>query len=72
MLSIVFPATGNPLIDDYGKNDPLGPGENGVPVVLPEITKHNVSLALEKYHVNVLASDAIALNRKVPDSRFPG
>ncbi|PVD19541.1 hypothetical protein C0Q70_20030 [Pomacea canaliculata] len=62
---------GNPLIDDYGRNS-SAPGEMGSPVVLPEEMKANVSEALRMFRVNVLASDVIPLNRKVPDSRVPG
>ncbi|KAL8620106.1 hypothetical protein ACOMHN_065226 [Nucella lapillus] len=64
--------TGNPLIDDYGKNNPMALGEGGVAVAVPEHMKQNVTAVLEKYHINVLASDVIPLNRKVPDSRFAG
>ncbi|XP_076465312.1 polypeptide N-acetylgalactosaminyltransferase 13-like isoform X2 [Babylonia areolata] len=64
--------TGNPLIDNYGQNNPMAPGEGGTAVVLPDSMKNNVSAAIEKYRINVLASDMVPLNRLVPDSRFPG
>ena len=64
--------TGNPLIDDYGKNDLHHTGEMGRGVTFVGQEKLKVSQSLEKYHLNVIASDLIPLNRLVPDSRPPG
>lgn len=64
--------TGNPLIDDYGKNDPNNPGEGGKGVVLEGEALAEASRLIEKYNLNVYASDRIPLNRMVPDARFPG
>jgi hypothetical protein len=68
----IFSFPGNPLIDDYGKNDLTRPGENGVAVVMPPHLLQNVTDVLALYHINVIASDMIPLNRLVPDSRFKG
>ncbi|XP_041375866.1 inactive polypeptide N-acetylgalactosaminyltransferase-like protein 5 [Gigantopelta aegis] len=62
--------TGNPLIDDYGKNDMTLKGENGSKVVFPKDKMADVKASLARHRLNVLASDAIPLNRIVPDSRF--
>lgn len=64
--------TGNPLIDDYGKNDPSKMGENGSGVILVGEEKEKAVRLISKYNVNVYASDHIPFNRMVPDSRFPG
>ncbi|XP_070176382.1 polypeptide N-acetylgalactosaminyltransferase 13-like isoform X2 [Littorina saxatilis] len=64
--------TGNPLIDDYGSNNLMAPGEQGQAVTVPVNMQANVTAALETYRINVWASDVIPLNRLVPDSRFPG
>lgn len=64
--------TGNPLIDNYGKNDPSRMGENGSGVILVGEEKEKATRLISKYNVNVYASDRIPLNRMVPDSRFPG
>ena len=63
---------GNPLIDDYGKNDLMAPGEMGVEMAVPQHMKANVTAVMVTHNINVLASDVIPLNRLVPDSRFPG
>ena len=62
--------TGNPLIDDYGQNDPTKTGENGRGVTFVGDEKKKSDALLKKYNLNVYASDVIPLNRKVPDSRF--
>lgn len=64
--------TGNPLIDNYGKNDPSKMGENGSGVILVGEEKEKAVRLISKYNVNVYASDHIPFNRMVPDSRFPG
>nr|KAG5709935.1 hypothetical protein BaRGS_029977 [Batillaria attramentaria] len=64
--------TGNPLIDQYTNNDLSAPGEFGRALVMPADLQDNATAALNTYHINVLASDMIHLNRMVPDSRFPG
>ena len=64
--------TGNPLIDDYGKNDPTKTGENGRGVTFVGEEKKKSDELMKKYNLNVFASDVIPLNRKVPDSRFKG
>lgn len=64
--------TGNCLIDEYGQNDPNMDGENGRGISLSETEERNISAVLNKYHINILASDRIPLNRMVPDSRPPG
>ncbi|KAL3865524.1 hypothetical protein ACJMK2_042900 [Sinanodonta woodiana] len=62
--------TGNPLIDDYGKNDPSKTGEHGRGVMFVGEEKIKAQKLMEQYQVNVYASDLIPLNRMVPDSRF--
>ena len=64
--------TGNPLIDDYGKNDATKTGENGRGVTFAGKEKGKSDSLLKIYNLNVFASDVIPLNRKVPDSRFEG
>lgn len=64
--------TGNRLIDEYGKNDPNQPGENGAGVVFVGEELQEASRLIQKYNLNVYASDRIPLNRMVPDARFPG
>ncbi|XP_060581406.1 polypeptide N-acetylgalactosaminyltransferase 13-like [Ruditapes philippinarum] len=64
--------TGNPLIDDYGKNDPGKMGENGSGIILVGAEKEKATRLISKYNVNVYASDRIPLNRLVPDARFAG
>ena len=64
--------TGNSLIDDYGKNDVTKTGENGRGVTFSGGEKKKSEELLQKYNLNVYASDVIPLNRKVPDSRFKG
>ena len=64
--------TGNTLIDDYGKNDLTRPGENGAAVILQGEELEEASRLIQKYNLNVYASDRIPLNRQVPDARFPG
>ena len=71
-MLLFFIISGNPLIDDYGKNNFNAPGENGLEVQLPENMRHNLSTVMEKYRINTIASDIIPLNRMVPDSRFKG
>ncbi|XP_059169602.1 putative polypeptide N-acetylgalactosaminyltransferase 10 [Physella acuta] len=62
--------TGNPLIDDYGKNNISGPGELGVGI---ELEKNETGLQLlSKFSVNVAGSDTIPLNRLLPDTRNKG
>ncbi|XP_071100671.1 polypeptide N-acetylgalactosaminyltransferase 1-like [Haliotis cracherodii] len=61
---------GNPLIDNYGKNDPSAMGENGRGIAFESDDMEKVRTVLEKHRVNTLASDRIPLNRIVPDSRF--
>jgi hypothetical protein len=70
--SIPNAKTGNPLIDDYGRNDRRRNGEvgRGVTFVGPE--KIKVAQVIETFHLNVYASDLIPLNRMVPDSRPQG
>ena len=62
--------TGNPLIDNYGQNDPTKTGENGRGVTFVGEEKKKSETLLKKYNLNVYASDMIPLNRKIPDSRF--
>jgi hypothetical protein len=64
--------TGNLLIDEYGQNDPNIDGGNGRGIFLSEKEGRNISAVLNKYKINILASDIIPLNRMVPDSRSPG
>lgn len=64
--------TGNLLIDEYGQNDPNTDGENGRGISISEEEERNLSAVLNKYKINILASDRIPLNRMVPDSRSPG
>lgn len=64
--------TGNTLIDDYRKNEPGKPGENGSAVILVGDELQEASRLIQKYNLNVYASDRIPLNRMVPDARFPG
>lgn len=64
--------TGNPLIDEYGDNDLNHLGENGRAVMSTEKEQLNISDILEKYRLNIIASDLVPLNRMVPDSRPPG
>lgn len=64
--------TGNILIDNYGKNDPMKNGEKGRGVTFVGQEKRNASELMQKYQVNILASDIIPLNRLVPDARPPG
>lgn len=64
--------TGNPLIDEYGSNDLNWLGENGKAVMTTEKEQLNISAILEKYRLNIVASDIVPLNRMVPDSRPPG
>jgi len=64
--------TGNLLIDEYGQNDLNIDGENGRGISLSEKEERNISAVLNKYQINILASDRIPLNRMVPDSRPPG
>ncbi|CAG2204784.1 GALNT [Mytilus edulis] len=64
--------TGNPLIDEYGDNDLNRLGENGRAVMSTEKEQLNISDILEKYRLNIIASDLVPLNRMVPDSRPPG
>jgi hypothetical protein len=47
-------------------------GENGRGIFLSEKEGRNISAVLNKYKINILASDIIPLNRMVPDSRSPG
>ncbi|KAH9524895.1 Polypeptide N-acetylgalactosaminyltransferase 3 [Bulinus truncatus] len=62
--------TGNPLIDDYGKNNLKDRGEMGKPVVLTPGEQTLAEKALSEFNVNTVASDAVPLNRLVPDSRI--
>ena len=64
--------TGNPLIDNYGKNDPAKMGENGSGIILVGAEKDKATRLISKFNVNVYASDRIPLNRMVPDARFSG
>ncbi|KAK3605648.1 hypothetical protein CHS0354_032599 [Potamilus streckersoni] len=61
---------GNPLIDDYGKNDPRKIGEYGRGVTFVGEEQIKAQKLIAQYQVNVYASDLIPLNRIVPDSRF--
>ncbi|KAK3605647.1 hypothetical protein CHS0354_032598 [Potamilus streckersoni] len=61
---------GNPLIDDYGQNDPSKIGEYGRGVTFVGEEKIKAQKSIEYYQVNLYASDLIPLNRMVPDSRF--
>lgn len=63
--------TGNPLIDDYGKNDLTKTGEMGRGVTFVGKEKAAAAKKLQVYNINVMASDLIPLNRLVPDSRPP-
>ncbi|KAK3578283.1 hypothetical protein CHS0354_010487 [Potamilus streckersoni] len=63
--------TGNPLIDDYGKNDITKGGELGRGITFFGEEKRKAQKLIDQYHINVYASDLIPLNRMVPDSRFP-
>nr|KAG5702865.1 hypothetical protein BaRGS_019084 [Batillaria attramentaria] len=64
--------TGNPLIDTYGENDMLLAGEKGRGVTFVDKEKEEAASLQELFHVNVMASDVIPLNRMVPDSRLEG
>ncbi|XP_052796372.1 polypeptide N-acetylgalactosaminyltransferase 13-like [Mya arenaria] len=64
--------TGNDLIDKYGRGDPGLPGENGTGVVFQGEERSEAERLIQKYNVNVYASDRIPLNRMVPDARFKG
>jgi hypothetical protein len=64
--------TGNSLIDDYGQNDQMRNGESGRGVTFFGPEKRKVANFIEKFHLNVYASDLIPLNRMVPDSRPNG
>ncbi|XP_050401932.1 inactive polypeptide N-acetylgalactosaminyltransferase-like protein 5 [Patella vulgata] len=59
------------LIVSYGKNDLRLAGELGRGVIFVSEEKAKADAAMEKYRVNVYASDLIPLNRMVPDSRPP-
>ncbi|XP_048733058.2 polypeptide N-acetylgalactosaminyltransferase 1-like [Ostrea edulis] len=63
--------TGNPLIDDYGKNDLTKTGEMGRGVTFTGKEKAEAAKKTQMYNINVMASDLIPLNRLVPDSRPP-
>jgi hypothetical protein len=63
--------TGNPLIDDYGKNDLTKTGEMGRGVTFAGKEKAEAARKTQLYNINVMASDLIPLNRLVPDSRPP-
>ncbi|CAL1547961.1 unnamed protein product, partial [Lymnaea stagnalis] len=62
--------TGNPLIDNYGHNNGSERGEMGRRVILTPEEEERAKDAMEKFNVNTLASDAVPLNRMVPDSRI--
>ncbi|KAH9524900.1 Polypeptide N-acetylgalactosaminyltransferase 10 [Bulinus truncatus] len=62
--------TGNLLIDLYGKNDLMGRGEMGKPVILTQEEAGQVGLAMSEFNMNTVASDVVPLNRLVPDSRL--
>ncbi|XP_059169609.1 polypeptide N-acetylgalactosaminyltransferase 1-like [Physella acuta] len=64
--------TGNYLIDNYGKNNLMMPGEMGKPVASGRSQTEKIERALSKFHVNTVISDEIPLNRMVPDSRIAG
>lgn len=64
--------TGNSLIDEYGHNDINLEGENGRSVRISRKDPQMMSSVLEKYRINIIASDIIPLNRMVPDSRPVG
>lgn len=63
---------GNPLIDNYGQNDPNKMGENGSGIILVGKEKEKAAALIAKYNLNVYVSDRIPLNRMVPDARFTG
>ncbi|XP_059169552.1 inactive polypeptide N-acetylgalactosaminyltransferase-like protein 5 [Physella acuta] len=65
-------ATGNPLIDGYGRNNLSAPGEMGLAVRPREDEKDEVDKVMAEFHINTLVSDRIPLNRMVPDSRLKG
>ncbi|KAK7009295.1 polypeptide N-acetylgalactosaminyltransferase 1 [Biomphalaria glabrata] len=62
--------TGNPLIDNYGKNNLSDRGEMGKPVVLTPEEEARAQEAMSEFNVNIVASDVTPLNRLVPDSRL--
>ncbi|CAL1527728.1 unnamed protein product, partial [Lymnaea stagnalis] len=64
--------TGNPLIDNYGHSNRSERGEMGRRVILTPEEEERAKDAMEKFNVNTLASDAVPLNRMVPDSRIRG
>ena len=62
--------TGNPLIDTYGEGEGMLAGEMGRGVVFAGAERDAAEALLKDLNLNVLASDVIPLNRRVPDSRI--
>ena len=56
----------NPLIDDYGQNNPEVPGEDGKEVVLGTQSplKAKEKELLDKHKINVVVSDIVPLHRR--------
>jgi len=71
MLQVKRPLLQNPLIDDYGRNNPQSSGENGISVVIDAklVDKVMEKQLFEQYKINVMVSDMVPLNRIVPDAR---
>ncbi|PVD36225.1 hypothetical protein C0Q70_03201 [Pomacea canaliculata] len=64
--------TGNPLIDTYGDNDWLLAGEMGRGVTFSGEEKTTSEKLQDRWHINIMASDVIPVNRMLPDSRPEG
>lgn len=64
--------TGNPLIDTYGDNDWLLAGEMGRGVTFSGEEKTTSEKLQNRWHINIMASDVIPVNRMLPDSRPEG
>ena len=51
-------------------NPPDWPGENGMPVIVPESRKREAEERFKENYFNIVASETIALNRSIPDQRL--
>jgi polypeptide N-acetylgalactosaminyltransferase len=50
---------------------PGGPGENGAAVKLPKANEEEIRERFKEHEFNIMVSEAISLNRSVPDFRAP-